>query len=106
LRCATPPVIHNAAASAAILLSQNNLLRNSTDILLVSFEFSTTRLYFFVGNMEMTETQCPMFSAFKNKGAGKKNLRRLRTQSLEFKRVLIIAILFIVLLILYAKMEK
>jgi hypothetical protein len=27
LRCATPPVIHNAAASAAILLSQNNLLK-------------------------------------------------------------------------------
>jgi hypothetical protein len=27
LRCATPPVIHNDAASAAILLSQNNLLR-------------------------------------------------------------------------------
>jgi hypothetical protein len=36
LRCATPPVIHNAAASAAILLSQNNLLsqnKNSADIL-------------------------------------------------------------------------
>jgi hypothetical protein len=32
LRCATPPVIHNAAASAAILLSQN---KNSTDILLI-----------------------------------------------------------------------
>jgi hypothetical protein len=36
LRCATPPVIHNAAASAAILLNQNNLLsqnKNSTEIL-------------------------------------------------------------------------
>jgi hypothetical protein len=30
LRCASPPVIHHAAASAAILLSQN---KNSTDIL-------------------------------------------------------------------------
>jgi hypothetical protein len=30
LRCATPPVIHHAAASAAILLSQN---KNSTEIL-------------------------------------------------------------------------
>jgi hypothetical protein len=30
LRCASPPVIHNAAASAAILLSQN---KNSTEIL-------------------------------------------------------------------------
>jgi hypothetical protein len=33
LRCATPPVIHNAAASAAILLSQN---KNSTEILHLS----------------------------------------------------------------------
>jgi hypothetical protein len=35
-RCATPPVIHHVAASAAILLSQNNLLsqnKNSTEIL-------------------------------------------------------------------------
>jgi hypothetical protein len=36
LRCATPPVIHHVAASAAILLSQNNLLsqnKNYTEIL-------------------------------------------------------------------------
>jgi hypothetical protein len=35
-RCATPPVIHHAATSAAILLSQNNLLsqnKNYTEIL-------------------------------------------------------------------------
>jgi hypothetical protein len=40
LRCATPPVIHNATASAAILLTQNNLLsqnKNSTEILQNSF---------------------------------------------------------------------
>jgi hypothetical protein len=39
-RCATPPVIHNATASAAILLSQNNLLRNSTEILPKFYEES------------------------------------------------------------------
>jgi hypothetical protein len=33
-RCATPPVIHNLAASAAILLSQN---KNSTDILRINY---------------------------------------------------------------------
>jgi hypothetical protein len=36
-RCATPPVIHNAAASAAILLSQN---KNATDILLMIYKQS------------------------------------------------------------------
>jgi hypothetical protein len=54
LRCATPPVIHNAAASAAILLNQN---KNSTEILrfwhfLTNNIFSGSQLnfWFLLGN--------------------------------------------------------
>jgi hypothetical protein len=60
-------------------------------------------LIFFV---KVTEARISISFVFKNKGAEKKTLRRRRAQLLVFSRVLIIAILFDVLLIFQAKMEK
>jgi hypothetical protein len=73
---------------------------------LSSSGFLTTRPYFLSENVESTETRNSMSSMLKNKGASEKILRLLRAQLLVFRRVLIIAILFDVLLILYTKTEK
>jgi hypothetical protein len=75
---------------------------------LVAINFSSTRPYFFVKNVEGTDTETrnSVSFAFKNKGADEKTLRLLRAQLLIFWRVLIIAILFDALFIIYTKMEK